>query len=129
MVDTMSTQDEIDLSKDSAVEAVTATFSITETEQVASESEKGTGTYERITVESEDYPLPINLRFFTEYESKVGKDTNWVARQRGQLKLLAKAVFGEPIWNRDNAVGKSFVATTKDDGSGYPTLGRFKAAE
>jgi hypothetical protein len=140
MDNVMSTQDEVDLSNDSPVDIVTATFTITETELVESDTENGTGTYESISVESDEYPLPITLRFFTDYTpvrdtDKKGnewkRDKNgrilWVAKQRGNLKVLSQAVLGTPVWNRDEAVGKQFIATTRDSGDGYPTLNRFKA--
>lgn len=125
--DVLDSGDELDLSNDSAVERITATFVVATTEQKHSESENGTGSYEEVVLESEDFPYPITMRFFTEYEpSDSSKSTDWVKRQRGGLKNLAKAIFGEPRWNRAAAVGKQVIATTKDNGEGVATLGRFK---
>lgn len=123
----LDSADELDLSNDSAVERITAVFAITEAEQIESESENGVGKYEQVVFESESLPFPITMRFFTEYEpSDPNKSTDWVKRQRGALKNLAKAIFGEPTWNRSKAIGHSVTATTRDNGEGQATLGRFK---
>lgn len=128
--DMLDTNDELDLSNDSAVERVTAVFTITEANEKESESDNGTGRYEEIVFESEDFGYPITLRLFTEYTpSDESKSTEWVKRQRGILKNLSKAIFGEPRWSRANAVGKQVTATTRDNGEGIATLGRFKAVE
>jgi hypothetical protein len=133
--DTLSAEDEIDLSGDSAVEIVTAVWQITAAEVIGSESEKGTGSYVQLTFESQDFPFPLNMRFFTEYTSSdPSKNTDWVKRQRGQLKNIAKAATGEAklVLNSDAEgyiVGKTVTATTKDGGDGFPQLGKFKKAE
>lgn len=124
--DLLDTAEEIDLTNDTAVERITAVFTVVSVEQKESQTENGSGKYEAITVESDDLPFPITLRYFTEYESATGKDSNWVKQQRGMLKNLAKAIFGEPRWNRSLAEGKSFTATTKDDGQGRATLTGFR---
>lgn len=132
--ETLSSEDELDLSGDSAVEVVTAIWQVTEAEEVESDSDNGTGKYVKLTFESDDFPFPINMRFFTEYTpSDPNKNTDWVKRQRGQLKNIAKAATGEPKLNYKNSdaenyiVGKSVTATTKDGGDGFPVLGKFKA--
>lgn len=130
--DTLSSEDELDLSGDSAVEIVTAVFQITEAEIVESESDNGAGKYVKLTFESEDFPFPLNMRFFTEYTpSDPNKNMDWVKRQRGQLKNIAKAATGEPklILNSEQEgyiVGRSVTATTKDGGDGFPVLSKFK---
>ena len=130
--ETLSSEDEIDLSGDSAVEVVTAIFTITEAEMVESESDNGTGKYVKLVFESDDFPFPLTSRFFTEYTpSDPNKNTDWVKRQRGQLKNVTKAATGEPKLVLDSEdvnyiVGKSVTATTKDGGDGFPTLGKFK---
>lgn len=130
--DTLSSEDELDLSGDSAVEVVTAVWQITEVEKEETESENGSGKRVNLTFESEDFPFPLTMRFFTEYTpADPSKNTDWVKRQRGQLKNIAKAATGEPklITNADSEgyiVGKYVTATTKDGGDGFPVLGKFK---
>lgn len=130
--ETLSSTDELDLSGDSAVEIVTAVWQITEVEAEETESDNGAGSRIRLTFESEDFPFPINMRFFTEYTpADPNKNTDWVKRQRGQLKNVAKAATGEPklVTNPDSEsyiVGKYVTATTKDGGDGFPVLSKFK---
>ena len=133
--DTLAATDELDLSGDSAVEVVEAVWQITEAEAEETESENGSGKRVNLTFESENFPFPITMRFFTEYSpADPNKNTDWVKRQRGQLKNVAKAATGEPVLslNSDSPnyiVGKTVKATTKDGGDGFPVLGKFKKAE
>lgn len=133
---TLPASDELDLSGDSAVEAVTSTWQITEAEVEETESDNGKGERVNLVFESGDFPYPITMRFFTAYEpTDSSKNTDWVKRQRGQLKNLAKAIFGEPkidIKNTESPyypVGKNVKATTRDGGDGFATLSKFKKAE
>lgn len=132
---TLSADDELDLSGDSAVEVVTAQWQITEAEIEETESDNGSGKRVNLTFESEDFPFPLTMRFFTEYTpSDPNKNTDWVKRQRGQLKNIAKAATGEPklVLNSETEgyiVGKVVTATTKDGGDGFPVLGKFKKAD
>lgn len=131
---TLTAEDELDLSGDSAVEIVTATWQITEVEKEETESDNGSGSRVNLTFAAEDdaFPFEITQRFFTEYTpADPSKNTDWVKRQRGQLKNVAKAAGVEPksIDNpsSDNyLLGKRVVATTKDGGDGFPVLGKFK---
>jgi hypothetical protein len=137
--DTLSAEDELDLSGDSAVEIITTQWQITEAEEVPSESDKGTGTYAALVFESQEAQFPITMRFFTEYSpSDPTKNTDWVKRQRGQLKNIVKAAGGDVTRVRDSLtnpnspnyiVGKFVTATTKDGGDGFAVLGKFKKAE
>lgn len=137
MSDTLTAQDELDLSNDSAVEIVEDIWQITEVETVDSESDNGTGKYVKLTFsrESEDFPNEITMRFFTEYSPvDSSKNTDWVKRQRGQLKNVAKAAGVEPkgIDNPESEnylLGKSVRATTKDGGDGFAVLGKFKKVD
>lgn len=135
--DTLPAEAELDLSGDSAVEIVTDTWQITSVETEETQSDNGSGkrvvlVFER---ESEDYPHEITMRFFTEYTpADPSKNVDWVKRQRGQLKNVAKAAGVEPkgIDNPDSPnylQGRNVIATTKDSGDGFPTLGKFKKAE
>lgn len=130
--ETLSSEDELDLSADSAVEIVEAEWQITEVEKVDSESDNGSGKYLKLTFESDDFPFPLTMRFFTEYSpADPNKNTDWVKRQRGQLKNVAKAAGVEPkgVDNPDSEnylVGRTVRATTKDGGDGFPILGKFK---
>ena len=136
--DVLDATDEIDLTSDSPVEVVTATFVVESAERKDSESPKGTGKYEEIIASSDDFPYPITLRFFTEYAptdpsvvkkfAKDGTTPLWVAQQRGILKTLAQAALGTTKYNRTAIVGRQFQATTRADSEGRATLGRFKAA-
>lgn len=128
----LDAEDELDLSADSAVDIVTATFTIESVEKEEKSSDNGSGTQYALTFTSDDFPYPITMRFFTAYESATGKNTDWVKRQRGQLKNIARAATGEPVvsTNPDSPnylVGKQVVATTRDGGEGFAVLGRFKA--
>lgn len=133
MNDVLNAQDENDLSGDSAVEIVTSVFTVQEIESEDSESDNGTGRKVTIVFESDDWYAPITMRFFTSYVSKLGKNTDWVKRSRGQLKNILKAATGQT--NLSDAldsssehylVGKQVQATTKDGGDGFATLSRFK---
>lgn len=134
-VDTLSSDDELDLSGDSAVEIVETVWQITEADVEETESDNGSGKRVNLTFEAEDFPFPLTMRFFTEYTpSDPDKNTNWVKRQRGQLKNVAKAATGEPrlVLNSEAEgyiVGKFVRATTKDGGDGFPVLSKFKKAE
>lgn len=136
-VDTLSADDELDLSGDSAVEIVTAQWQITEAEIEDTESDNGSGKRVNLVFAPQDdaFPFEITMRFFTEYTpADPNKNTDWVKRQRGQLKNVAKAATGEPklVLNPDTEgyiVGKVVTATTKDGGDGFPVLGKFKKAE
>jgi len=135
--ETVSAAEELDLSGDSAVEVIEAVWQITEAEQEETESDNGTGTRVNLTFEAEDeaFPYPITMRFFTTYEpTDSSKNTDWVKRQRGQLKNVAKAAIGEPRLSLDPSspnyiVGKRVKATTKDGGDGFATLGKFKKVD
>lgn len=131
----LSTEDELDLSGDSAVEIVTAIFTISDAEFEETESDKGSGERMNLTFQSEEFPYDITVRFFVLYEpSDSSKNTDWVKRQRGQLKNVIKAAGLDParvraIVNPDSdnyIVGKQVQATTRDGGDGFATLGRFK---
>lgn len=131
--DVLSTNDEYDLSGDSAVEIVTGTWTVQSIEEETSDSPKGSGKYVAIEFANDDWYAPITMRFFTSYESKIGKDVEWVKKQRGQLKNVLKAFTGQThlaeALNSDSEnyiVGKSATATTKDGGDGFAVLGRFK---
>jgi hypothetical protein len=131
--DVLETSDELDLSGDSAVEAVTAIWTIESAESEEVESDNGTGSRIVIEFTSDDWPYPITMRFFTSYESATGKNTDWVKRQRGQLKNVVKAATGETTLslNADHPnyiVGKQVRATTRDGGDGFAILSRFKKA-
>lgn len=133
--ETLTAEDELDLSGDSAVEIVEAVWQVTEAEVIASESDNGSGSYVALTFESESFPFPIKGRYFTEYSpTDSSKNTDWVKRQRGQLKNIVKAATGETklVLNPESEgyiVGKTVKATTKDGGDGFPVLGKFKKAE
>ncbi len=77
----------------------------------------------------------ITMRFFTEYSPvDSSKNTDWVKRQRGQLKNVAKAAGVEPkgIDNPESEnylLGKSVRATTKDGGDGFAVLSKFKKVD
>lgn len=135
MSETLTAGDELDLSGDSAVEVITTQWQITEAELEETESENGSGKRVNLTFEAEDFPFPITMRFFTEYSpTDSSKNTDWVKRQRGQLKNVAKAATGEPKLVLTPGVdgyivGKVVTATTKDGGDGFPVLGKFKKAE
>jgi hypothetical protein len=135
MTETLSAQDELDLSGDSAVESKEATWQITEVEVEETSSDNGEGKRVVLTFESEDWPYPITMRFFTEYTpTDESKSTDWVKRQRGQLKNVMKAATGEPKFSPDPdseyyPVGKHVKATTRDGGDGFAALSKFKKAE
>lgn len=125
--------DENDLSGDSAVDRVTATWTVQSIDTIDTDTDKGTGRYVTIEFESDDWNYPVTLRFFTSFTSKIGKPTDWVKRQRGQLKNILVAATGQA--NLTDAldsesthylVGKKVVATTKDNGEGFATLSRFR---
>lgn len=136
--DVLPTSEEVDLSGDSAVEAITAIFSITDAELEETESENGSGERINLTFESDDFPYAITMRFFLAYTpSDSSKSTDWVKRQRGQLKNVIKAAGldvarAKAITNSDSdnsIVGKQVKATTRDGGDGFATLSRFKSVE
>ena len=125
--------DELDLSGDSAVEQVTAVWTIQEASHEETESDNGVGNRATIVFESDDWAYPITMRFFTSYTSKQGKDTEWVKRQRGQLKNILKTATGQTNLgsaldpnSQDYIVGKQVNATTRDGGDGFAVLSRFK---
>jgi hypothetical protein len=125
--------DENDLSGDSAVERITATWTVQSIESEETETDNGTGRRVSIEFESDDWNYPITLRFFTSYTSKNGKSTEWVQRSRGQLKNVLKAATGQvnltdamDSSSEHYLVGKQVIATTKDNGDGFASLGRFK---
>src|SRR5258708_26570984 len=93
--DVLDASAENDLSGDSAVEVKTATFTIQSIEDEQSESDNGTGRKVTIEFDSPDWYAPITMRFFTSYTSKLGKNTDWVKRSRGQLKNILKAATGQ----------------------------------
>lgn len=133
MTDTLSAANELDLSGDSAVEIVTTAWTVQEVTHEETESDNGKGNRATIVFESDDWYAPITMRFFTSYESKQGKSTDWVKRSRGQLKNILKAATGQT--NLGDAldpdspnyiVGKAVNATTKDGGDGFAVLSRFK---
>jgi hypothetical protein len=131
--DTLNAADELDLSGDSAVEIVTANWTIQEISHEETDSDNGKGNRATIVFESDAWPYPITMRFFTSYESKSGKSTDWVKRSRGQLKNILKAATGQTNLGAaldpdspDYAVSKVVQATTKDGGDGFAVLSRFK---
>lgn len=134
---TIDAQDEqeFDFSGDSTVEVITATWQITDVEVKETDSDNGSGTMHALTFESEDFPFPIVVRQFVEYHpTDESKNTDWVKRSRGVLKNIANAAIGEPKYSLNPEapnyiVGKYVKATTKDNGEGFPTLGRFKKVE
>ena len=137
MSETLTAADELDLSGDSAVEIFEDIWQVTEVETEDTESDNGTGKRVNLVFsrEADEYPREITMRFFTEYTpADPAKNTDWVKRQRGQLKNVAKAAGVEPkgIDNPDSEnylLGKSVRASTKDSGDGFPTLSKFKKAE
>ena len=131
--ETLDAADELDLSGDSAVEIVESIFTITDATEEETSSDNGSGARVNLVFESDDVRFPITVRFFTAYEpTDSTKNTDWVARQRGQLKNVVKAATGEARLNTKNPdadnyiVGKQVRATTKDGGDGFATLGKFK---
>src|SRR5258707_320248 len=134
---TLTPQDEqdFDFAGSSAVDVKTAVFTITEAEGERTESPNGTGFRHNLTFESPEWPYPITLRLFTEYTpSDPSKSTEWVQRQRGMLKNIAKAALGQTGYSLNPASpsyigGRQVQATTKDDGSGFATLGKFKKVD
>lgn len=135
MNDTLNAADELDLSGDSAVEIVTSQWTIQEVTHEETESDNGSGRRATVVFESDDWPYPITMRFFTSYESKNGKPTDWVKRSRGQLKNILKAATGQTNLGAaldpdasEYIVGKSVIATTRDGGDGFAVLSRFKKA-
>lgn len=131
--DVINPVDELDLSGDSAVEIVTSNFTIQEATHEETESDNGKGNRATLVFESDDWYAPITMRFFTSYESKTGKSTDWVKRSRGQLKNILKAATGQTNLgsaldpdSQDYIVGKQVQATTKDGGDGFAVLSRFK---
>jgi len=131
--DVLGTQDENDLSGDSAVEIVNSTWTIQSIEDELSDSPNGTGRKVTIEFESDDWYAPITMRFFTSYTSKAGKNTDWVKRSRGTLKNILKAATGQTNLSEvldanseHYLVGKQVIATTKDGGDGFAVLSRFK---
>lgn len=133
--DTLNAADELDLSGDSAVEIVTTDWTVQEVSHEETESDNGKGNRATLVFESDAWYAPITMRFFTSYESKTGKSTDWVKRSRGQLKNVLKAATGQTnlgeALNPDSAnyiVGKAVNATTKDGGDGFAVLSRFKKA-
>lgn len=131
--DTLNAADELDLSGDSAVEIVTTNWTVQEVSHEETESDNGKGNRATIVFESDEWYAPITMRFFTSYESKTGKSTDWVKRSRGQLKNILKAATGQTNLglaldpnSQDYIVGKTVQATTKDGGDGFAVLSRFK---
>ena len=133
VADVLDTAAEDDLSNDSAVEVITAVWTIQAIESEDSESDNGTGRKVTIEFASDDWHYPITMRFFTSYTSSKGKNTDWVKRSRGQLKNVLKAATGQAnlaealdTESANYLVGKRITASTKDGGDGFATLGRFK---
>jgi len=131
--DLLGTQDENDLSGNSAVEVVTADWVIQNIEDEQSETPNGSGRKITIEFESDDWYAPITMRFFTSYTSKLGKNTDWVKRSRGTLKNILKAATGQTNLSealdsngQHYLVGRHVLATTKDGGDGFAVLSRFK---
>ena len=93
--DTLNAADELDLSGDSAVEIVTSDWTIQEVSHEETESDNGVGKRATLVFESDDWYAPITMRFFTSYDSKLGKSTEWVKRSRGNLKNILKAATGQ----------------------------------
>lgn len=123
----MGTDEELDFSNDSTVEVIEDTWTITEVEAEELESEKGKGTQHRITFQGEILPFPITVRQFVSYEYKNGGDNSWVKRSRGVLKNIFKAATGEVKGSLRSLVGRTLRATTRDDGQGFYTLGKYRA--
>lgn len=123
-----SAQDEeqFDFSNDSTVEQKEGIWTVIAAEENETDNDNGKGTQHIITFTGDAVPFPVTVRQFVKYESKLGKDTAWVKRSRGVLKLLAKAAVGEPKYTLKALVGKQVRATTKDDGNGYATLTKFR---
>lgn len=136
-------EQDFDFSKDSAVEIVTAEFTITAAEVQTTEGDKGTGTRHNLTFESPDFPYEIRMGLYVSYEPadpstvEMGADgvtPKWVGRQRGTLKNIAKAALGHTGYSLNPSssnylVGKTVQATTRDDGSGFATLSKFRAVK
>jgi len=124
---------DFDFAGSSAVEVVTAQFTITDAEQETTESANGTGTRHALTFESPDFPYPIIVRLFVSYTpSDSSKSTDWVNRQRGTLKNIAKAAVGGTAYalnpqSPKYIVGRVVQATTRDGGDRFATLSKFKA--
>lgn len=131
----LPTETEFDFSKDSVVDTLEAVFTITEAEEKETDSSNGKGTQHVLTFESDDFPYPIVLRQFVAYTpTDAGKDTSWVNRSRGVLKNIAKAAMGITGYSLNPnsphyLVGKQVRATTKDNGEGFATLGKFRKVE
>lgn len=125
----METGEEFDFSNDSTVDTIEGLWTITDAESEELESDNGVGTRHVLTFVSDALPFPITVRQFVNYESKTGKDTAWVKRSRGVLKNIAKAATGEPRYTLKSLIGRQVRATTKDDGNGFYTLGKFRSVE
>lgn len=131
--DVLDSSAELDLSGDSAVEQVTSRWTITEASREDTETDNGAGNRTTLVFESDDWYAPITMRFFTSYDSKQGKSTDWVKRSRGQLKNILKAATAQAnlgaaldVDSSDYIVGRQVQATTKDGGDGFAVLSRFK---
>lgn len=132
-------EDVLDFSEDTAVEARELTFTITNVETVASKpNDNGQGTYLRFTFQSPDLPFDVRVRRFISYAWNAGEPTKdqsaWLARERGGVKRIAIAaipdgngkfstVYGNPLY----IIGRQLLATTVPDDQDRLTLGRFKA--
>lgn len=133
--DMIPSENEYDFSKDSVVDVIEAVFTITEAEEKETESPKGKGKQHILTFESDDFPYAIVLRQFVEYTpAEEGRDTSWVTRSRGTLKNIAKAAIGATGYSLNPEspnyiVGRQVKATTKDNGEGFATLGKFRKVD
>lgn len=127
-----SEETEFDFSGDSVVESKELTWQITKVEIKHTDGDNGKGVQHVFTFESDDFPFPIVIRQFVEYEpTDPDKNTDWVKRSRGVLKQISKAALGEPKYSlnpeaANYIVGRYVKATTKENQDGFPTLGRFK---
>lgn len=128
MTDMFTPQDEFDFAGDSTVESLTAVFTITDAVAESFESDKGQGVRHVLTFESDAVPFPITVRQIVAYEYKNGGgDTSWVKRSRGVMKNIVKAATGETSGSLSNLIGRQLQATTRDDGRGFYTLGKYRA--
>lgn len=140
--DVLSAEDELDLSGDSAVEIVESVWTLTEAEKEETESDNGSGTRYNLVFQNQENPdREITMRFFVAYSpTDSNKSTDWVKRQRGQLKNVVKALAGEQasdavaqvnaaLTNPDSEfylVGRQVKATTRDGGDGFAVLSKFR---
>jgi hypothetical protein len=123
----LPTESEFDFSDDSTVETIEADWDIISADVNHVESDRGRGVQHVITFQNADVlPFPITVRQFVSYEYKNGGDNAWVKRSRGVLKNIVKAATGETSGSLDALVGRTVRATTRDDGQGFYTLGKFR---